>query len=65
MQNIIAAVIVSSCLLLVACSDGVDKVEATNPLDDQVKAMQKAKEVEKTLQQSFEQQNRSIDQQSR
>lgn len=64
MKNIIRTAIFSSCLLLIACSDGADRVEAKNPLEDQLKAMQKAKEVEKTLQESFERQNRAIDQQS-
>jgi len=64
MKQILLLVFVASMLLLSACDGTSPKSKIANPLAGHVDALNKAKELEKSLQDSLDKQQKAIDQMS-
>jgi len=52
-------------VVMTGCSDNEKPGSSKTIIDDQLRAMEKAKEVEKTLEEAAQQQRKNIDEQSR
>ena len=64
MHKLVICILVASSLFLIACSDK-QPAENKTVMDDQLKALEKAKGVEQLLQQSDEAHRKQMDEQSR